>query len=109
VFIDAATCICIYSISASELQCSKCVLLTKSDRMTECTYTDGGIKSFAPSAPIHGVRHIPVLERGLAILAEQNAALGLAMDSQDLAYYLNLFVNDLHRDPTGQSTKLYIY
>ena len=46
------------------------------------------------------MRTVPLLSRGEAALAEVDAELGLAFDEQDKAFYMDLFVNKLGRDPT---------
>ena len=71
------------------------------DRMTEQVYP-APLASFDPPdarAPPQP-RTIPLLEEGAAALAAIDAELGLAFDPQDTAFYLDLFIKKLKRNPT---------
>ncbi|CAK0823636.1 unnamed protein product [Prorocentrum cordatum] len=69
------------------------------DRMTEMVYPTP-IVSFESGMVPKPVQSVPVLKDGRAALEEINRELGLGFDDWDYEYYLNLFVNDLKRDPT---------
>jgi len=71
------------------------------DRMTEQVYP-APLTTFDPpdARPPPAPRTIPLLTEGAAALAAIDAELGLAFDAQDTAFYLDLFVRRLQRDPT---------
>mmetsp|Transcript_95601 Transcript_95601/g.252568 ORF Transcript_95601/g.252568 Transcript_95601/m.252568 type:complete len:1355 (-) Transcript_95601:316-4380(-) len=69
------------------------------DRMTEMVYPTP-IASFESGVVPKPVQWIPVLKDGRAALEQINKELGLGFDDWDYEYYLNLFVNDLKRDPS---------
>eukprot|EP00891_Asterochloris_glomerata_P009825 jgi/Astpho2/9825/fgenesh1_pm.00149_%23_37_t len=70
------------------------------DRMTEQVYAES-LKSFATDLLPMPVFSVPVMEKGAAALQDINEELGLAFDEWDLKYYLQLFQDDLKRDPTN--------
>jgi len=69
------------------------------DRMTEMVYTDR-LKSFDTGMTAKPVRWIPVLKEGKEALKKISIEDGLGFDDWDLDYYMNLYVNDLKRDPS---------
>jgi len=69
------------------------------DRMTETSYKKP-LESFTVNAQPEPVAIIPLIEQGVAALEEANSKFGLGMDSQDFAYYQDLFANKLGRNPT---------
>lgn len=82
----------------SDLQ-KEAILFVLHDRMTENIY-DSPLISFATSTTIRPVHYIPVMLEGSKALATVNNTMGLGLDEADIAYYSNLFINMLHRDPT---------
>ncbi len=69
------------------------------DRMTECPYPEI-LKTFAIDKKTEPVKVIPLIERGIKALEDANIEIGLGMDDQDFAYYQELFVETLGRNPT---------
>jgi len=69
------------------------------DRMTECPYP-APLSTFETGVRPEPVRVVPLLEEGVAALRRLNEQLGLGMDEWDLAYYHDLFVKELGRNPT---------
>lgn len=69
------------------------------DRMTEEVYPSN-FNSFATGIVPEPVKVVDLMGRGIDALRECNDALGLGMDSPDMEYYLDLFVNQLQRNPT---------
>lgn len=73
--------------------------------MTQCRYTEDNIprNSFDERLPRNkdAWYSVPVLTRGKQALIEVNSKLGLAFDKWDIDYYMNLFTNELKRDPTS--------
>jgi phosphoribosylformylglycinamidine synthase len=69
------------------------------DRMTECLYP-APLSTFETGIRPEPVRTVPLIEEGIPALQKINAALGLGLDDWDLAYYHDLFVNGLKRNPT---------
>jgi len=69
------------------------------DRMTECPYS-APLASFTTGIRPVAVTTLPLIEEGIPALQKINAALGLGLDDWDIAYYYDLFVKDLNRNPT---------
>lgn len=69
------------------------------DRMTECIYPEP-LSTFKAAIKPEPVKIIPLLEEGKSALVRINEEMGLGLDSWDIDYYYNLFVNDLKRNPT---------
>lgn len=68
--------------------------------MTECEYE--GTPQFDASATSRALYEIVDLlsDDGMAKLKDVDHRLGLALDESDLSYYLDLFRNELKRNPT---------
>ncbi|KAL4706552.1 hypothetical protein ACJJTC_015750 [Scirpophaga incertulas] len=75
------------------------------DRMTQCIYTNQNIprKSFNEALPkdLEPWFVVPLQKEGLSAMERVNKKLGLAFDSWDMEFYMDLFVNKLKRDPTS--------
>ena len=69
------------------------------DRMTEMEY-EKPCESFDAGFSVKPVKWIPVLTQGRKALEEINAELGLGFDDWDYEYYMDLYKNDLKRDPS---------
>jgi len=69
------------------------------DRMTECPYP-APLASFTTGIRPEAVTTLPLIEEGIPALQKINAAKGLGLDDWDIAYYHDLFANDLKRNPT---------
>jgi phosphoribosylformylglycinamidine synthase len=69
------------------------------DRMTEMLY-EKPVDSFDAGYSVKPVKWIPILSKGRKALEEINAELGLGFDDWDYDYYLDLYKNDLKRDPS---------
>lgn len=69
------------------------------DRMTECMY-DTPLTTFPGSAAPEPPMVVPLLEDGITALERINTERGLGLDSQDLGYYADMFMNVLQRNPT---------
>ncbi len=69
------------------------------DRMTECPYPSP-LESFETGIVPEPVQTVPLLENGVDALRVVNRELGLGMDSWDIEFYYDLFVNKFHRNPT---------
>ncbi|MFA6993728.1 MAG: phosphoribosylformylglycinamidine synthase [Patescibacteria group bacterium] len=69
------------------------------DRMTEMVYIQP-LKSFTLDIKREPTRVIPVLEQGPDALRQISRKLGLGWDEQDIAFYEDLFVRQLGRNPT---------
>jgi len=69
------------------------------DRMTEMEY-EKPVESFDAGYVVKPVKWIPVLTQGRKALEEINAELGLGFDEWDYEYYMDLYKNDLKRDPS---------
>ncbi len=70
------------------------------DRMTECVYP-ASLESFATGVVPEPVVTVHLLEKGIDALRSVNRELGLGMDSWDLRFYHDLFVNRFRRNPTN--------
>ena len=70
------------------------------DRMTECLYSSP-LKSFMTGIIPEKVYQVPVLEEGAAALEGINDRMGLGLDSWDIDFYFDLFVNKIGRNPTN--------
>jgi len=70
------------------------------DRMTECLYREP-LKSFKTGTEPEKLYDIPLMEKGLSALKEINESMGLGLDSWDIDFYYDLFVNRIGRDPTN--------
>ena len=75
-------------------------MLQVHDRMTEEVYKQP-LRSFKTDVTPAPVYTVPLLEKGRAALEEINEELGLGFDEWDKDYYLNMFTQDLQRDPTS--------
>ncbi|KAL0892142.1 hypothetical protein ABMA27_015339 [Loxostege sticticalis] len=75
------------------------------DRMTECIYTSKNLprQSFNEGLPkdLESWFVVPLQKEGRAAMERVNEKLGLAFDSWDMDFYMDLFVNKLKRDPTS--------
>jgi phosphoribosylformylglycinamidine synthase len=69
------------------------------DRMTEMLY-EKPVESFDAGYSVKPVKWVPVLSQGRKALEEINAELGLGFDDWDYEYYMDLYKNDLKRDPS---------
>jgi len=69
------------------------------DRMTEMVY-DKPLASFESGITPKPVRWIPLLKEGRKALEEINKDMGLGFDEWDYNYYMNLYRDDLKRDPS---------
>lgn len=70
------------------------------DRMTECLYPEP-LTTFETGIKPEPVYTVPLIEGGKEALRKINIELGLGLDDWDIDYYYNLFVNELHRNPTN--------
>ncbi|MCL4456756.1 MAG: phosphoribosylformylglycinamidine synthase [Nitrospirae bacterium] len=70
------------------------------DRMTECPYPEP-LNTFYSKLKPEPVKIIPFMEEGKEALIKINREMGLGLDDWDIAYYYNLFANDLKRNPTN--------
>ncbi|XP_045446470.1 phosphoribosylformylglycinamidine synthase [Melitaea cinxia] len=75
------------------------------DRMTQCIYTAENLprQSFYESLPknLEPWYVVPLQAEGMVAMEKVNNELGLAFDSWDKEFYMDLFVNKLKRDPTS--------
>ncbi|CAF4779467.1 unnamed protein product [Pieris macdunnoughi] len=75
------------------------------DRMTQCIYTKENLPrhSFNEGLPkdLEPWYVVPLKNEGMAAMKKVNQKLGLAFDSWDMQFYMDLFVNKLKRDPTS--------
>merc|ERR1719424_115533 len=69
------------------------------DRMLEMVY-EKPLTSFESGMEVQPVRWIPVHKEGRAALEKINEEMGLGFDDWDYNYYMNLYKNDLKRDPS---------
>jgi phosphoribosylformylglycinamidine synthase len=69
------------------------------DPLTEQHYPNG-ISTFETGIQPAPVRIVDLIGGGAAILEKENKALGLGMDADDIAFYYDLFVEKLRRNPT---------
>jgi len=70
------------------------------DRMTECPYPSP-LESFETGLIPQRVVRISLMEKGPDALSAINRELGLGMDTWDLGFYHDLFVNRFRRNPTN--------
>jgi len=70
------------------------------DRMTQTQYSEP-LSSFETGVSPQPVKLIDILGRGRAALQEINDEMGLAFDDHDLDMYINLFKEELKRNPTN--------
>ncbi|MGM0368259.1 MAG: phosphoribosylformylglycinamidine synthase, partial [Actinomycetota bacterium] len=70
------------------------------DRMTECVYPKP-LTTFETGINPEPVYEVPLMEKGMQALKEVNQQLGLGLDSWDLDFYFDLFVNKINRNPTN--------
>ncbi|QDZ18995.1 phosphoribosylformylglycinamidine synthase [Chloropicon primus] len=70
------------------------------DRMTEQVY-ERPLESFESDVVPAPVLSIPVIEEGRKALEDINEEMGLAFDDWDIDYYMNLFCNEVGRNPTN--------
>lgn len=87
----------IYKIN--DEQGAELLLKNHLDKMVEQRYSNG-IISFDTGVIPEEVQVIDLIGQGKITLENINKSLGLGMDKDDIEYYLNLFVNDLKRNPT---------
>ncbi|VVC98983.1 unnamed protein product [Leptidea sinapis] len=75
------------------------------DRMTQCIYTKENLPrhSFNEGLPkdLEPWYVVPLQKEGMGAMKRVNQKLGLAFDSWDMEFYMDLFVNKLKRDPTS--------
>ncbi|RVE47091.1 hypothetical protein evm_008275 [Chilo suppressalis] len=75
------------------------------DRMTQCIYTSKNLprQSFNECLPTDQEPWfvVPLQKKGREAMENVNKKLGLAFDSWDMDFYMDLFVNKLKRDPTS--------
>ncbi|EKX40946.1 hypothetical protein GUITHDRAFT_159919 [Guillardia theta CCMP2712] len=69
------------------------------DRMTEMVYPEP-LKTFETGITPKPVKWIPVMKEGRKALEAISAELGLGFDDWDYEYYLDLYKNELKRDPS---------
>lgn len=69
------------------------------DRMIECVYPNG-IQSFDAHKEPEKWTTVPLLKEGPSALEKLSKEQGLGFDSQDIAYYMTVFRDELKRDPT---------
>ncbi|RMD57413.1 MAG: phosphoribosylformylglycinamidine synthase, partial [Nitrospirae bacterium] len=70
------------------------------DRMTECLY-EHPLESFEIDVKPEPVFVVPLIEEGVEALKGLNKEMGLGFDEDDIAYYYDLFVNKIGRNPTN--------
>ncbi len=70
------------------------------DRMTECLYREP-LESFGTGIRPEKIYDIPFMEKGIDVLKEINKSMGLGLDSWDIDFYYDLFVNKIGRNPTN--------
>lgn len=70
------------------------------DRMTEMPY-DKPLTTFHTGIKPDPVVVVPLLEHGIDALEQINKDMGLGFDKHDLAYYYDLFVKKIGRNPTN--------
>ncbi len=70
------------------------------DRMTECKYS-APLDTFETGIIPEPVLTVRLLEDGVEALRRINRELGLGMDSWDITFYHDLFVNRFRRNPTN--------
>ncbi|MBE0425424.1 MAG: phosphoribosylformylglycinamidine synthase [Nitrospirae bacterium] len=70
------------------------------DRMTECQYPEP-LSTFETGINPEPVCIVPLIEEGKNTLRKINTEMGLGLDEWDIDYYYNLFVNEMHRNPTN--------
>ena len=70
------------------------------DRMTEYEYLKP-LESFSVDKVPEKVFTVPLFKEGKNALEKINKDMGLGMDSFDIDFYYNLFVNDIKRNPTN--------
>jgi len=70
------------------------------DRMTEQVYVQP-VSTFKVDKPAEPAFEIDLIKGGMAALKVIDKKMGLAFDERDFSYYLDLFVNDLKRNPTN--------
>ncbi|KAJ0179869.1 hypothetical protein K1T71_004460 [Dendrolimus kikuchii] len=75
------------------------------DRMTQCIYTKENLPrhSFNEGLPkdLEPWFVVPLQKEGKSAMENVNQKLGLAFDTWDMDFYMDLFVNKLKRDPTS--------
>ncbi|KAJ8732764.1 hypothetical protein PYW07_015363 [Mythimna separata] len=75
------------------------------DRMTQCVYTKDNLPrtSFNEGLPkdLEPWFVVPLQKEGRPAMEKVNQKLGLAFDSWDMDFYMDMFVNKLKRDPTS--------
>ncbi|KAJ8732017.1 hypothetical protein PYW08_014747 [Mythimna loreyi] len=75
------------------------------DRMTQCIYTKDNLPrtSFNEGLPkdLEPWFVVPLQKEGRSAMEKVNQKLGLAFDSWDMDFYMDMFVNKLKRDPTS--------
>ncbi|KAF9409011.1 hypothetical protein HW555_011493 [Spodoptera exigua] len=75
------------------------------DRMTQCIYTKENLprSSFNEGLPkdLEPWFVVPLQAEGRSAMEKVNQKLGLAFDSWDMDFYMDMFVNKLKRDPTS--------
>lgn len=69
------------------------------DRMTEMVY-EKPLASFESGMAVKPVQWIPVQKEGRKALEKISDEMGLGFDEWDYNYYLNLYIEDLKRDPS---------
>jgi phosphoribosylformylglycinamidine synthase len=70
------------------------------DRMTECPYPQR-LATFETGIRPEPFYYVPLMREGRPALEKINREMGLGLDDWDVAYYYNLFVNDIKRDPSN--------
>ncbi len=70
------------------------------DRMTECVYSSP-LDTFETGIVPEPVLPVRLLEDGVEALRVLNREMGLGMDTWDIAFYYDLFVNRFRRNPTN--------
>ena len=71
------------------------------DQMTEYVLNKPLDTFYTAQQSIDSWTIIPLMQQGKQCLVDVNTELGLAMDSSDIDFYYNLFVNELQRNPTN--------
>ncbi len=70
------------------------------DRMTECLY-EKPLSTFSTGIKPEKMFTVPLMEKGMDALKDINEKMGLGLDSWDLDFYFDLFVNKIRRNPTN--------
>ncbi|MBX2798681.1 MAG: phosphoribosylformylglycinamidine synthase [Myxococcales bacterium] len=97
----------LYTLSASSDVDPNAVLAVLHDRMTETVHLDvESAEALFAAEPARQLQRIGVLEGGTAALTAADAALGLALSEDEVAYLVRAFT-ELGRDPTDTELMMF--